>query len=509
MGLSKTSIQLSCFFFIAAAQAYTTFEPDCSAPTKKVNYVAAPSSRGTLDILLKSVFAIFACTWTIHHPNVPRQYHGYRRKPKSQPDNHDANPDLCSHSDTSWDWRLRALLKSTGRMVLTIFAPEVIIAVAYNDRLAARVDHKALVDQAVKDEISWSWIHTYYANMGGFVVEKKDYTRWTSGEYNMHHLSGRDIFILRKLGYIEKLPNMSKRALKDRAKSDSLIKAISVTQIVWSTARILARTVWRLSICPLELTVLAFSLCAIVIYLLYWEKPKSIGITTSVMPAQPYTYDDIRVVLTLARDEGIYVKAENNMISSSSIESKSAGPKSAGPPSIGICEWTPSHDVNQNASSYILRTWSTMPLFSFRKPTSVDGAPLRIDSVRKGERFDDGTLWALLAGMVLFGSIHIGAWHFEFPTRADRMLWRCSTVYSVGCVFIALVAVSLQKAANKARREHPDGRLGTVLGYCGRFLYFAGLLLYVVARLVILVEMFRTLFYLPPDAYISSRTPYN
>ncbi|EHK43295.1 hypothetical protein TRIATDRAFT_301173 [Trichoderma atroviride IMI 206040] len=150
-----------------------------------------------------------------------------------------------------------------------------------------------------------------------------------------------------------------------------------------------------------------------------------------------------------------------------------------------------------------------MPLFSSRKPKSVDGAPLRIDTVRKGEGFDDGTLWALLAGMVLFGSIHIGAWHFEFPTHADRMLWRCLTVYSVGCVFIALVAVFLQKAAKKARKEDADGRVGKALGCCGKFLYYTGLLLYVVARLVILVEMFRTLLYLPTDAYISSRTPYN
>jgi hypothetical protein len=94
-------------------------------------------------------------------------------------------------------------------MILTIFAPEIIIAVAYNDRLAARIDHKSLVDRAEEDGISWSWIHTYYANMGGFVVEKKN-GHWARSEYNMHHMSGRDILILRQLRYIEKLPNISK-----------------------------------------------------------------------------------------------------------------------------------------------------------------------------------------------------------------------------------------------------------------------------------------------------------
>ncbi|KAH8123506.1 hypothetical protein LI328DRAFT_169330 [Trichoderma asperelloides] len=454
MDLPKVPIQLSCFFFIATVQAYTVFTPKCSIPTAEANYVSAPNSRGTLDILLKSIFTIFACTWTIHHPNVPRQYHGcFGQNPKSKLRGC-FNLGLLS-------WRLKGFLKSTGRMILTIFAPEVIIAVAYNDRLAAREDHKLLETLAKKgDLVDWSLDHTYYANMGGFVIKKTNAEAEIGDGYNLHHLSGRDLYILRKKRCIGTLPNITQRELKDRVKSDSLIKAISITQIIWSTARILDRTVYGLAICALELTVLAFALCAIAIYWLYWDKPKSIGgritvdeLATEKGISKAYAYST-RHIFSLKRTQASFSKSETQV--------------------------------------------------QYRE--AVDGAPLRIDTIREGKEFDNKTFWALLVGVVLFGGIHIGGWRVEFPSETHQMLWRVATMYSVGCVFIALVAVLLRKIGEKSNGGF---LLGTLPRYCSRFLHVVGLLLYVVARLVILFEMFWTLLFLPPGAYVSSRTFYN
>ncbi|KAL6898400.1 hypothetical protein GGI43DRAFT_428561 [Trichoderma evansii] len=451
MCLSKTSIQFSCFFFIAAVQAYKTFEPECSTPPADVNYVASPNSRGTLNILWSSLLTIFACTWTIHHPNVPRQYHGYRH---------------------NWSWALRGFLKSTGRMVLTIFAPEIIIAVAYNEFLAARVDHKSLVSQAKEDEINWSWTHTYYANMGGFVIEKNDYEHWVRGEYNMHHLSGRDILILRKKRYIEKLPNITERELKDRVKSDSLVKAISIIQIIWSAAQILVRTVRRLSICPLELTVLAFALCAIAIYLLYWYKPKSIGISTTIIRKK--LYSEIQDILKQARVTGVDITQTE----------KSDNP------------------VNESAETKTLKAYTMANLLLPGSSLLEEGAPMRIDAIRKGPEFDDSIFWTLFVGMVLFGAIHIGAWNFEFPTKTELYLWRYSAIYSTSSAFIAAVVVFLRRAATKHLGKL--NILSALLFYCGIVLSLASSLLYVPTRLFFLVEMLRTLCFLPPKSYTST-----
>jgi hypothetical protein len=512
MGLSKTSIKLSCFFFVAAAQAFTIYEPDCSIPSKQVNYVRSPSSRGTLDILLKSVFAIFACTWTIHHPNVPRQFHGYPYKNKSRED--ESNPGPNFHSDTSWRWRLGEFLKSTAIMVLTVLAPEVIIAVAYNDLLAAKADHELLLMRANKDNISWSWIHTYYANMGGFVIRKKDDNNDARGgdTYNMHHLSGRDILILRDQGCIKELPNIPKRDLKDRAKSDSLVKAISVIQIVWSTARIFDRAITRLPVCALELTVVAFALCAIVIYWLYWDKPKRIGVVTTI--DRSVDYEVIENVLVDAKSKGVHIKI---------IETKKTGiTKTISDASTG----TGGDTVNEQPTPIkFLKPYSTKHIFSLKstqaslkkaqasfknpranhqKRTTVDadGAPMRIDSIRSGKEFDNGTFGALLGGILLFGSIHLGGWHIEFPSPTHQMLWRVATFYSVGCIFIALSAVLLRKIGESGTYEKTlFGKLSKI---CGRVLHITGLFLYVMARLVILFEMFWTLLFLPPKTFVSS-----
>ncbi|KAK0712179.1 hypothetical protein B0T21DRAFT_415750 [Apiosordaria backusii] len=62
--------------FVAAAGAYTTFQPACTTPTDPVNFVSSPDSHGSLEILWTSLLTIFACTWAIHHPNVPEQRDG-------------------------------------------------------------------------------------------------------------------------------------------------------------------------------------------------------------------------------------------------------------------------------------------------------------------------------------------------------------------------------------------------------------------------------------------------
>ncbi|KAL9488633.1 hypothetical protein ACSS6W_000910 [Trichoderma asperelloides] len=404
-------------------------------------------------------------------------------------------------------------------MILTIFAPEVIIAVAYNDRLAAREDHKLLETLAKKgDLVDWSLDHTYYANMGGFVIKKTNAEAEIGDGYNLHHLSGRDLYILRKKRCIGTLPNITQRELKDRVKSDSLIKAISITQIIWSTARILDRTVYGLAICALELTVLAFALCAIAIYWLYWDKPKSIGVSTTI--DRLISYKRIIDILEEARRCGVDINkieiVENGSTkteSSTSISTEGVVNETC-QGRITVDELATEKGIPKayaHSTRHIFSLKRTQASFSKSETQvqyreAVDGAPLRIDTIREGKEFDNRTFWALLVGVMLFGGIHIGGWRVEFPSETHQMLWRVATMYSVGCVFIALVAVLLRKIGEK-----PNGGflLGTLPRYCSRFLHVVGLLLYVVARLVILFEMFWTLLFLPPGAYVSSRTFYN
>src|SRR3569623_1563685 len=110
----KISSQFSLFCFVAVARAYSVFETTCSKPHIGVNYVSSPNFLGTLDILRRSQFTIFAYTWTLQHPNVPEQRHGYR---------HDLN-DVTQVSGwkASIRWKLKHLLSASNAFILTILA---------------------------------------------------------------------------------------------------------------------------------------------------------------------------------------------------------------------------------------------------------------------------------------------------------------------------------------------------------------------------------------------------
>src|SRR5207248_1606571 len=80
--------------------------------------------------------------------------------------------------------------------------------------------------------------------------------------------------------------SITKEELEDKSKGDIFVKAIAIVQISWATLQIIARAARKLPISQLELAVLAFAACAVVIYGLYWTKPKGIRCTTTILQYQ-------------------------------------------------------------------------------------------------------------------------------------------------------------------------------------------------------------------------------
>lgn len=441
MKILNISSQISLFCLISVARGYLVFETTCSKPPSGVNFVSSPNFRGTLDILWSSLFTIFACTWTLQHPNVPEQRHGYR---------HNFNG---MNQTSGWKenvaWKLKHFLRATNAFILTIIAPEIIIGVAYNVRLQAREDHPIFLRLASQDRVRWSLTHTYYANMGGFVIEK-DEGGENGGEYNLHHLSGRDLIKLRERNQVARLPDITEEELMDRAKDDPFIRTISVAQIIWSTIQILTRAVRKLSICPLELAVLAFAACAIIIYGLYWDKPKSIGVSTTIsLQHQDYH------------------------------------------------TWATNEPKQEDDDDTIISMVLPVGKRPFGAPINVADGRASSDS----KKFAIPTAAAMLAAMILFGAIHIGAWNFTFPSTFELYLWRCASTYSVMHASIALLAaVFICNAQDGDKHKFPN----IIPSWCGGFLFLIVLLLYTASRLIILVEIFRTLCFLPPDAFVST-----
>jgi hypothetical protein len=112
-------------------------------------------------------------------------------------------------------------------------------------------------------------------------------------------------------------------------------------------------------------------------------------------------------------------------------------------------------------------------------------------------------------GGLVFGAIHVAGWHFSFPTSVEQELWRISSVLMTCLLPIALLPHILIGTS-------PDlmSRFFDLVSYGGAIVQAWGLvfrIFYIVVRLFLLVETFRTLVSLPPDAFVStwvSNIPY-
>lgn len=102
------------------------------------------------------------------------------------------------------------------------------------------------------------------------------------------------------------------------------------------------------------------------------------------------------------------------------------------------------------------------------------------------------TIGATLGGTI-FGAVHCCGWFFSFPTNLELLLWRIACILTTSFPIIIFCSGLLLGTITDNRYDMP--------------LFLAVLvivLFYVIARVFIMVEVFRTLFYLPPNAFIST-----
>jgi hypothetical protein len=88
--------------------------------------------------------------------------------------------------------------------------------------------------------------------------------------------------------------------------------------------------------------------------------------------------------------------------------------------------------------------------------------------------------------------LHIAAWNFSFLTPIEQTLWRVASVMSttlLPIMYLPIIVYFIQGRVPNIPIKIWD-------------IVFA--VLYVIIRTFLLVEIFRTLFYLPEDAYVTT-----
>jgi len=240
------------------------------------------NSRSSWDIVWTCLTTIFACTWTVLHQAVPARNKSqalitaaklwmfafnflapeavalfateelcHVRSMRSRCNAAQESTDRKTHEPDSWLYsRTKPLVAAQGVDDLDLYAPH----------------------------MEWSLPQCWVVQMGGLTLETED--QW------VYYVLRDQICAFIEAGVI-KCSDFTDREIQDRAKADAFAKAFTVCQSLWVTVNIVGRAGYGLPITPFEFSTLAYVVCAILIYALWWDKPQDMTVPISV--GVPYT----------------------------------------------------------------------------------------------------------------------------------------------------------------------------------------------------------------------------
>ncbi|KAI9373306.1 hypothetical protein BJX61DRAFT_541841 [Aspergillus egyptiacus] len=252
---------------------------------------------------------------------------------------------------------------------------------------------------------------------------------------NIWVLDSKQLALARSHGIISRLPRLEENEIKDRSKTDGLVRLFALIQVLWLLIQLVVRSVEGIPYSALEVSTLAFSSCAIIIYFSEWTKPQDVGV--------PFYIDTDAAVSA----EAFALIAEAAPIS-----------------------------FLQNRHYYI--------------PQSVIHQFFE-DRYRK-KHVDRMMILMSILSILLFGGLHLLAWNLHFPSAVERSLWRGSALTVAIAPTVSALLVLLESIMAH-RTDRWSKWSVTVLGP-----------LYLSARAFIMVESYRSLYFLPSKAFIST-----
>lgn len=226
-------------------------------------------------------------------------------------------------------------------------------------------------------------------------------TQTNIANYNAYHiaplhgnvwvLDAKQLILARRYEVIQKLPSLRLEEIQDKSKSDGVVRLLAVFQVLWLIVQLIARRIANTPSSALEISTLAFSSCAFIIYMIEWPKPKDVGVPI---------YLDTDAVVTPAAFSAIAEAAPITFL--------------------------------QTRRYYI--------------PQSC------VHQVMEG-RFERKHVDRLMIVMsilsiTLFGGIHVFAWNLNYPTPVERLLWRISALSvaiapTISALLVLLESVTL------------------------------------------------------------------
>ncbi|KDQ55320.1 hypothetical protein JAAARDRAFT_133767, partial [Jaapia argillacea MUCL 33604] len=300
----------------------------------------------------------------------------------------------------------------------------------------------------------WTKTHGFFTLMGGFMRV------WGKMAGPVEVVLPYGSFGGLQLDKLDEFLPTTEAYIQDSSKRDAISKGLVLLQTMWFILQCLGHAIERLPITELEIATLAFTVLNLATYWFWWNKPANVH--------YPYT---IREWPTEHDGEGL---------------------EGAGEAENGAKDYHKERNGFVQVAAWVKSGTKAAFLASFFDPV-IDSEELRVLTFYAGYLGDrEESLVAWISALItsVFGAIHCFAWLLQFPSHMQQLMWRVSAV-TISSAPLLLVGVFL------FRDEPIEGFLGAVLA----FLITAISLLYVIARITLLVLAFTSLRSLPPGAF--------
>jgi hypothetical protein len=203
-----------------------------------------------------------------------------------------------------------------------------------------------------------------------------------------------------------------KKNIQDLSKADAFTKAFACVQSIWLIAQSIARANQGLPITQLELSTMAFVACALMMYLLWWDKPFGVEqrlVITSVTYMTTEEEKRLRDIRGVLRDQMWY---EGDDYKDEFVHDFGWD---------AFVKLTVLNLINDNLEELGHQVRGSLQhLFGIGRSDN-DTPPRGITDA-----------FTLYAAGTLFSAFHIGAWNWEFPSPISRTIWRVCAVTATG-----------------------------------------------------------------------------
>lgn len=231
-----------------------------------VGWTKGPDSRGTFNIIWLCATTIFTSVYVTVHIDVPRD------------DAKDGEPRETTWKILkvySWLWRkIKPNLRKAYWVVFNIFAPELMVFVAFCERESAK---SGVAFMHGCEQTTWMLRHAFFADMRGF---KDKLPKPQRGQQFSTGFSFYEWYVGKNCPSLDF--KEIERDIKDKSKKDTLLKVFAIFQAAWFIVETIERFAQHQPVSPLEITTCSYIVCAIITQFCWLRKPYGVNRSRSI-----------------------------------------------------------------------------------------------------------------------------------------------------------------------------------------------------------------------------------